>query len=320
MQKKVDLVTVAFTGELKMLKLQARSIRLYADPDLVGTIHVIIHDNFPAAFLYYFNRRIRKEYGHFAEKVQVTHYRDLTVSRIPSPGWKSQQAVKLLAARLVETETFLILDSKNHFTRPLTHDLLFTPDARAKMPLEHFNTIFSDERAWSCEYFKAPPPPTLPCLPTITPFLMVTKIARALVAEVEAREDVSFSRFFKRKARANEFYFYMSFIQARHDNLELFYEHTKPIVATYFITAVENPDVTEKVKQHNDLPSIYAMGVHRKVTQSSHTALKEHITHKWLEFNLVENESEAAYFLTPDTPVADTRQNRIKDRLLNLIA
>ena len=49
MKKQVDLVTVCFADELKMLQLQARSVRLYMDKTILGTIHIIINDSRDAA-------------------------------------------------------------------------------------------------------------------------------------------------------------------------------------------------------------------------------------------------------------------------------
>lgn len=298
MAQKVDIVVVAYTGELRALKLQARSIRLYLDPTVAGSIHVIVHDNNLKKFRQYFDEEIAAEYGHFANKVRLVEYSKVTGRKLTTPDWTSQQAVKMLAAKLVTNATYLILDTKNHFIRPLTAQSMFSEDARLRMPLGHFHVPYQPYFEAALSYFNAQVALPLPAaLPTITPFLANTQIVCDMVVEMEIREKRPFIQIFTDGKRYREFYLYLAYILARKGGLEPYYEN-RPNNCMTFFSHQETPSAASWKQQQIACDHVYCLGVHRRAIGAKDPEFAALISSYWQQYGLIKNLTEAAYFLT----------------------
>ncbi|UTW59251.1 hypothetical protein KFE96_02785 [Kordiimonas sp. SCSIO 12603] len=304
MDQKTDIVVVAFCGELRLLQLQARSFAKYLDPSIIGTIHVILHDNNEHAFTAYFNKYILPEYGPFKSKVRLTTYTTLLGHSIKSPDWWSQQSVKLLASNLIETKHYLILDCKNHFIRPSGFQRLYTNDGRMLLPLNYYHADFDENLKAAYTYFGGKGPLSVEkSLPTITPFLAKTQIVKDLITHIETQENRSFHTVFMEK-KFTEFFLYFGYLLACYGGIKQFYANSGPIVRTYFADYLKNPENIENSDTYIKYSSVYALGVHKEVVAIANDALKQRIISHWKNFNLVENEQEALYFLTPHTVTA----------------
>lgn len=318
MSQQIDIVVVAFTGELKLLQLQARSIRLYADFELIRTIHICVHDQFSEIFVWHFRQKILQEYGRFAPKVNLVDCRTLFGRKIRKPAWWSQQPAKLLAARLVQTENYLVLDCKNHLIRQLTFSKIYDEHGRMKMPLHGLHEPYRQTFIRACQYFGLKDAPNIEsALPTITPFLFNTKIVRELLSEVESREDYSFYDFFMRE-RYTEFYFYLAFILASKIPLNRIYSDCSRIAVTFFDESL----ASQKIMTNNDdalkKGNVYSLGLHRRAIINGSADFKKQIMDYWLKFGLTANNEQAEYFLTPDRPVLSKKTTYIKTRILHL--
>ncbi len=296
---RLDLVTVVFSADLRLLRLQARSLGRFADPAMVGTIHVIVNDHCFRAFRRQFRRDVLPEYGVLKDRVRLHDYLDLWPGGSRKVGWRSQQAVKLLAANVVETEDFLILDAKNHLIRPLALAALISADGRLRTHMYRIHPGFAGHFRRACDYFGYDQEPDLETgLPTSTPFLMKREVAQALMAEIEAREKVPFPRYFMESRAFTEFYLYYGYILARYGDVSRLYEKRMTPTATLFVGAANKLAESEALFKRFDNPAVYCMGVHREILLQANAQQIQMVKDTWDRFGLVTDPEEAAYFST----------------------
>lgn len=226
--------TVVYSKDYPLLELQARSIARFADPARIATIHVILNDiNEPAL-------RARVEpllsaYGPLQPKVRIIGGDDLLLGpghcarrslsdrilienrhRIPfvrkggwrgNNGYRSQQVLKLGAAREAEAEQMVILDTKNLFLRPFDAADFFAPSGAAKIPFIDVGSDF--HRNWLLESLDAlqvtaPDLKTLKTTTFSTPFPVRRSLVLALLDEVNDRYG-SVQALFGSRRRPSEF-------------------------------------------------------------------------------------------------------------------
>ncbi|TLU74566.1 DUF6492 family protein [Lichenicoccus roseus] len=187
-----SFVTVAHAEDDWLLRLQARSMRLYLPPAMVEEIVVV--ENSGAGRHVGWRDRLRLEYGDLAGRVRFLSSE--AIAMMPAaPGWWTQQVLKILVHRVVACDRYVVLDAKNHLIRPLHPDFLEAADGRMLSrrycyrahPLRHFleNTLRLHD---------------LPVEPHVgwfmqadTPFTVDRSDARSAVAFLEARTAKSFA-------------------------------------------------------------------------------------------------------------------------------
>ena len=305
---KLDLVVVGFTGELRALKLQARSIRLYAKPGMFGRIFYICNDQAYGVFKRFITREVIPELGNFSSQVEVVDYQKLVGKRIKKTGWRSQQALKLLAAHIVTTPQFLILDSKNHFIRPFDTSVFMSADDKLCVNSVPINALFRQHFNAACDYFNVQGGKKIDqAHPTTTPFMMATHIAKDLMDAVEAREGKPFFDVFLEKTEWNEFYLYYVYMLSKDKLLEATYEEGPRYALALFGQAAESSERVSMLIEALEDPDICSTGVHRHVFEVGMSENMAAITSMWLRFGLINTHAEAVYFQTFDKPVKRKR-------------
>jgi hypothetical protein len=108
----MDLVTVTFSNDLALMKLQANSIdRFIAQP----CVHwVVIEDD-----VFSMEKWASELSPYYTRHTLKLLKNDLVLDRI---GWIRQQVLKLTIADKIDAEFYLILDSKVFFVRPVDLD------------------------------------------------------------------------------------------------------------------------------------------------------------------------------------------------------
>ena len=138
---KVDFVTVTFSRDFNLLKLQARSLALCVPESFINSIILICNDTIENMEI--LRAIIIPEYKHLAEKVQIIE--STTIHLSPDPnlnyGWFPQQILKLRAYKVTSAKYYIVLDSKNHFIRPITEDYFFQ-DGKPKQVIEDYTEHF----------------------------------------------------------------------------------------------------------------------------------------------------------------------------------
>ncbi len=188
--RKYTIVTVVFEGDVELMLLQARSMRLYCDPGSFEEIIVVNNFSNEEAKPKRWHERLAEEYGTLFSKVRIIEATTVADTH-GHKGWWSQQVLKLAIANLVKTDRYLILDAKNHLVKSLTREFLEAPDGRVKIngygydshPLRHFLES-------TCAYVGIDPAgPLRKFVRTSTPFTMVTSAAKAMVKNIECMEN-----------------------------------------------------------------------------------------------------------------------------------
>ena len=208
--KKYTIVTVVFFFEYDMLLLQARSLHLYASPDLIEKIIVI--DNSERRLSPAFQARLRDAYGQFSSRLEIIRARD--IARIPRfDGWRTQQILKLMVSRRIPGDRYIVLDAKNHLIFPLTRDAIEAEDGRPKTHLQSYtDNPLRPHLERSLRYFGLDASSYVPSFTSsVTPFVLYTDIVRRLITDVSGREKLPFERAFLQR-RLTEFFLYASYI------------------------------------------------------------------------------------------------------------
>ncbi len=311
MEAGIDLVVVGFTGELKMLQLQARSLRLFA-PDVFSQILYIVNDRRPEVFLQFYEEQILPELGPLAARTKVIDGRDIAGQKLKRTDWRSQQSLKLLAAHHTISPNYLILDSKNHLIRPVSLQTFISDDGQLRTHRYDFNEKFKVKFENACRYFNvSTPAPGFAALPTATPFLMSAEIARHLIIEVEAKEKTSFHSFFTGSKDYTEFYFYFAYLLSKPGLLDRTYVTRARPQVTLFRSAAEDPARVDALLPILDREDVYCFGVHRAVLMAADEPTLQAVRGVWRRYGLVDHADEARYFQTPDeSPKPPVRKRR----------
>lgn len=233
----IDIVTVVYTRERDMLRLQAQSIDRFLDPDLIGRIHVIINDVDEDDCLALM-AELRPEYGRFADRVEFLRPAQLialrpepltprgllagsrdwfTANRFRYPlgvkwgwrgnrGWSAQQALKMLAARHGNGAFMLILDAKNHFIKPVTAGSFISEAGKARTGLIAPDALQSGWIKASFAKLGVPEQAAgTPVPPTVTPFVTPRETLRDCLDHFEKRFGPVETFFCRKKTSESEF-------------------------------------------------------------------------------------------------------------------
>jgi len=206
-------VTVTHPAEFDLLRLQARSMARFLDPRTVRGVLVVLNASSAAA-----RRRLEvllPAYGPLTDRVRVVAREEVARVR-GSTGWRGQQVLKLLTCALVETDHYVLLDSKNHFVAEPSRDHFVGPDGRARLRTASYVAHplrCNVERV--LRYVGLDPADHLAEFSsTVTPFVVNTALVRELVKDVERCSGRPFDREFL-AADLTEFPLYTAWLLAR---------------------------------------------------------------------------------------------------------
>ncbi len=297
-KQQLDLITVCFAAEVNLLRLQARSIRMFMDGEILGRIIIVINERSPRALVRIVKRVILPEYGDFADRVVLLTAKELSGVRLKKSGWGTQQALKILATEHVVSPLSMILDSKNHFIRPVGSDQIWSADGRIRTRPYRIIPSFAYYFHAACNYFGVEPDVGIDvALPLTTPFLVPTKLVTDLIAEMEERENKRFFEVFMYpKRRFTEFYLIYAYLLSKVGSLDVLYD-VVPNHAVALMSGQKNEVDTVKQKiAQLEQKDIYCFGVHREVLAAGNPKILAAITQVWRQFGLVQSKDEAIHF------------------------
>jgi hypothetical protein len=210
----LSAVTVVFEAEVPLLELQARSIARHVQDGVFDEYLVI--DNTRRGLSPRARRRIRAELGTHSSRLTFT-----SRSEFPTPpgttGWRSQQSLKLMAARQLTADHYVVLDAKNHFIEPTTRADFF--DSVTGLPhggihsfewhplrpqLEHVAAALGLDPAAAVDRFTATAPPVV----------LDRRVVNEIVADVGGGDPDLFPCEFE-QAGFTEFFLYSAWQIAR---------------------------------------------------------------------------------------------------------
>jgi len=209
----IDLVTIVFHHkvELNLLRLQAMSLR-FLEEAMIHTIFIIYHDSHPLAedLVSYYPPLLRS-------RVVILHSNTID-PRLHHSSWIKQQIIKIMVSRFVDSDYYLVLDSKNHFVRPVTVFDYFDPIGRPRLFVGkemYMRKYYNHGLAYfgvECPFhFHGEDDDRV--LQTMTPYLFCRRDVINMISYIETREETSFYDFFMRQPnRFTEFYLYSTFL------------------------------------------------------------------------------------------------------------
>ena len=209
-ERDYTLVTVVFEKEYEFLVLQARSLRLHAPRDLFAAILVI--DNSAGGMPAAVRERLLDQYGDLAPSVRFMGRADFGLAT-KGKGWVTQQVLKLLAASVIETPRYVVIDAKNHFVAPFGRGNFEAPDGRARIAMISYRThALSGHLARVLAFVGLEPETFVDRFPqTRTPFVFDTASVRRMTDELARREGESFEALFVRH-NFTEFFLYSAWL------------------------------------------------------------------------------------------------------------
>lgn len=308
---KIDIVTVSYQREMALLKLQARSIRRYVDRDLINKIILIANGPSSASFLAAVRHEVLPEYGDLAPLVVLVDGECLCPGLThEESGWRTQQAFKLIAALLVATPCYLILDTKDHFIRSVSHGSFIADDGRM---ISHL----ASNRVWlrpmfdaSFAYFGVDNTRYLDeSLPQTTPFLVSAGGVRSMLQWIRQKSGLPLASFFRAvfarpECQLTEFFLIAAFTILRDGTLLHDYAFHPQLGIKLFRTQVVTPEMFKVDMEHVGDDQYKTMSLHHGALEALTAAQRVDIGRAWIARGLISDLGEADAFLALASPAS----------------
>jgi Family of unknown function (DUF6492) len=213
---------VVFEPELPLLELQAKSMARFLDPAYAARI--IVLDNTAKGMSDRVWNRLWRSYGALGGSVELVSGKSLS-GGVEAAGWYSQQVLKLAVSGIVETPTYLTLDSKNHFVRAAGATDFEAANGRARGNFHGYETHpLRPKLERVLAYVGLDPEVSVSRFgATATPFTLYTEKVRALIADVESASGRTFADEFIR-AGLTEYFLYSAWLLGHGERLEELYD------------------------------------------------------------------------------------------------
>jgi hypothetical protein len=289
----LEFLTISFgdSTELELLKLQAVSFK-YVQPIMenIGKIHIFYNDHGINNI-----EHIKQYYPpELQSRVSIT-YRD-SIMNCKKSSWINQQYFKLFFCKYIQTDHYIVLDSKNHFIRHVILNDFFC-NGIPKLYLNNPGDMFICYKK-SLSYFGIEDPFHYQCdanlkpignnvLLTTTPFVFITTQVSNLINFIENKENKTLHEFFMSEINQNtatEFYLYTAYLIFS-NNLD---KHTMvqrdDLVITIFNDPTADYNVFEKKKIAITSPKVKIFGLHREAVKKMDNDYKQNLLNMYSNF------------------------------------
>jgi hypothetical protein len=294
--REMEVVTVVYGPEVGLLELQARSFAGNLDHNAVKRVHVIINEEEPEKTI----SRIEKIlplYGPHEPAVKLwraSEISDATGHR----GWRTQQSLKLLISRKINTPKYLVLDAKNHFIRPTTIDTFLCPDGRPRSFWTKQSGNLGNFLKSTLRYLDIDPAhANESVMPAITPYVMYTSLVSQLIEDIEFYESEKFEHFFHRPGiDLTEFFLYYAYLRNLGIDPVALYDFGKRYAVTLFTRHPDSPErlTATLAKLEDSATSVF--GLHRNRIRGLDDISREKITRSWVSGGVFLTAGEAESF------------------------
>jgi hypothetical protein len=292
--RRYTFVTVGYDGETGLLRLQARSMRLYCPPNLVDQI--IIVDNSEPAASNRWRADLLHQYGSLAQLVRFIPGADLAEMPSGAAGWWTQQVLKIKVAEVVRSERYVLLDAKNHLVKQLGRGFLETADGLPRVSgLTYVGHEMRDFLERALAYFGIDSAPHLDWFTrTGTPFTILTSEARELLRYVEDREGKPFASALLQK-QLTEFFLYSAFLQSK-GTLKTLYDLTQPCCIQIWGHTANESDCAAAIREAESADRPF-MSVHRNAIANMNEKGRAVVAEFWRARGLFPSVMDAIRFL-----------------------
>ncbi|CAH0138188.1 DUF6492 family protein [Roseomonas sp. CECT 9278] len=298
----LHLLTITHTPELAALRLQARSVARFLDPSHAGAIVVICNEPAMAPFRDQFDAQVRPEYGAHARSVTLMHRDELAQPRHWRHGWRSQQLLKLLASRHLAEGDVLVLDSKNHFIRPIAADSYRAPDGRLRTWRSHHRGHMEQYFRASVAAFDVPVEPHIDhWTPTVTPMAFPVADIRECLDALYVRFGAEFHEtFLASDCRMTEFFLIAACqLRSQGDLGARYVFGDRPNSAILFKDKVLDHNRFGSVLFAASQPHTLSFAIHHAAVGLLNEAQRDRVTDFWVDRGLIAQREEAEVFLRP---------------------
>jgi len=283
----LDFVSIVYLEEVEMLRLQARSMEKFLEPEAVGGILIIIND-YRGEKTAQAVRDMLPCYGKLAPRVRVIQAGDMFgpgktrwhrleqwyLRYIQAPlriqqsgwahtrGWRTQQALKLLAARHCTAPQIVILDAKNVLLEPVGRSDLLGATGKPLTALRPFGEKTGRWLQASFRVFGRDKPPQLQVAPpNITPQVFSRAFVLDALEAISERVGPLEVFFNMRSGGATEFMLLYAYAEVLGGGFMTYFDEGLPAPASVF----QSFDAEATLKQLDKAaqPGRKFAGIHR---------------------------------------------------------
>ncbi|RLE32283.1 MAG: hypothetical protein DRJ61_09920 [Acidobacteria bacterium] len=290
----LTFVTVVYEPEYTLLKLQARSMRIFLPEGLVHEIIVI--DNSAWGMSKDRLSTLRHEYGHLSDRVRILRPRKIC-SIPPMVGWRSQQILKLEVAKLIDRDAYVVLDAKNHLIDTLQRDFILAPDGRLRVNVNNFEDHpFRPSLERVLTYLCLDPKAYIHCFPvTVTPFTFDTTTVLEMIQGIEDRSGRRFAEEFVLQD-LTEFFLYSGWIISRGRELAELYDFHQIFCPMIWPKAAD-PESCKNALDKASRRGIPFLSVHRGALPNLEPKSIDLLARFWVDRNLFSSTEDAKHWL-----------------------
>jgi hypothetical protein len=284
----IELVCVFCYRDLEFQLLQAASIARYFERLALHRVIYVWHDSLeiPTGLRDLLSSHLD---GICFELFSATEL-GIKPTFIGIDGWVTQQVAKLLAAQVVSTENYLVLDAKNHFVRPCSANDFVTIDGKGICNMEPLSSVEADAFMYCLQYFGInQQDKSFRVINNLTPFLLKKTLVERMLArlnQIDRREIAEV--FFRHKDKLHEFFVYQAYLMSQGYKLSDYYEDTKTRITAVLwgnlMPGQQNFDIWIKQLENVD---VKVSGVHWAACRNMSAEQRASVCDFWLDRGLV---------------------------------
>jgi hypothetical protein len=241
----IDIVTVVFEPELDILQKQAQSLQLYVQN--INSIIVVVNQDQDL-----YDQIDTAWWGSCQDRVKIIS-RKRFGREWSDNGWVSQQALKLLASTVGNSDWAVILDAKTIFVNHF-HPLAPSP----KVGQLDIYPVFKPSQAIANDLFGTKLQKQLG--PGGVPFVINTSQAHAMIQWIEQHTQQDFAAWFQSQGMLTEFILYSAWIEFHTGSLSTIYNVAETDIIPINLCHSETAMFDQKIHQMKNATTV---SIHR---------------------------------------------------------
>ena len=310
-----------FEKDSGLCALALKSIDRFVDKGLIAKIHLINNARNPDLGELLYTRDIAPALGGLADRTVLHPASRFGVEHNGGhDAYIFQQILKLKISEIIETQHYLLLDTKNHFIKPAGKADFFGETGKPlshhvkhggyletclKASLEFMGTEGVDPKNWA--------------LPTVTPYMMNTQTVKDLCIAIREKGYETLKDAFEANNKITEFLLYFAFI-AKTTGVNAQYEIAKRNYATLFASYPQTDEAFDHVIGSTRLPEVTSFAVHSRRFAQLSDKERDKVISIWLEAGLFENRDACMDFIeeqltintAADLAAKETSDNKVR--------
>ena len=280
----IDIVSVFCRRDLRLQLLQASSIARHFERSTFG--RAVLVWNEPSALPLDLREELTARLADYPFELRTASDFGVTPDEIALDGWTTQQALKLLAAREVSTDRYLVLDAKNHFVHPSSSSDFVATNGRAIAALRNLGA--SPSYRYCLGYVGLPPGAHEVGIANETPFTLHTEVVRDLISALEEREGRPLCRvFFAHQHKMSEFLIYQAHFLAKGVALKDLYESGTAIGETLWVTTARDARAFDRSMQRLESAQAKLAALHWIAARALDADQRARVCALWLDAQLI---------------------------------